>query len=162
MHPNEQTLHTFYTAFAALDPDTMEGCYAPGVGFRDEVFTLNGRDEVMGMWRMLCEAVQTRGRADWSLAFSAISADASTGQAHWDATYRFSTTGRMVLNRIDARVRFDANGRIMQHHDSFNFWRWSRQALGPPGLLLGWSPFLRRQVRNKATAGLRKYLATPR
>ncbi len=160
MHPNEQTLHRFYGAFAALDPDTMAGCYAPGVGFRDEVFTLNGRDAVMGMWRMLCEAVQAGGRADWRLEFSAITADAGTGQAHWDATYRFSTTGRMVQNRIDARVRFDAHGKIVQHHDSFDFWRWSRQALGPPGLLLGWSPWLRKQVRGKAAASLRKYLAT--
>ena len=160
MHPNEQTLHRFYGAFAALDPDTMAGCYAPGVGFRDEVFTLNGRDAVMGMWRMLCEAVQAEDRADWRLEFSAITADAGTGQAHWDATYRFSTTGRMVQNRIDARVRFDAHGKIVQHHDSFDFWRWSRQALGPPGLLLGWSPWLRKQVRGKAAASLRKYLAT--
>ena len=26
----------------------------------------------------------------------------TTGRAHWDAHYRFSATGRLVLNRIDA------------------------------------------------------------
>lgn len=162
MHPNEAVLTRFYTAFAALDPDTMAGCYAPDASFRDEVFTLKGRDEVMGMWRMLCETIRSKGREDWKLVFGDISADAASGQAHWDATYRFSATGRLVVNRIDARVRFAADGRIVQHHDSFSFWRWSRQALGAPGLLLGWSPWMHRQVRARAEAGLRKYLASQR
>jgi hypothetical protein len=47
---------------------------------------------------------------------------------------------------------------IVSHHDSFDFWRWSRQALGAPGLLLGWSPVLRNQVRKQANTSLRKYL----
>lgn len=160
MHPNELTLTRFYTAFAALDPDAMAACYAPEASFRDEVFTLSGRDEVMGMWRMLCDAVQKRGRDDWQLVFRDITADSGAGSAHWDARYRFSATGRMVLNRIDARFHFTADGRIVQHRDRFDFWRWSRQALGAPGLLLGWSPLLRRQVRARAEAGLRSYLAT--
>ena len=159
MHPNEATLNKFYTAFAALDPDTMAQCYAPDAEFEDEVFTLHGQTEVMGMWRMLCEAVRSKGREDWKLVFSGVTADASTGAVHWDATYRFSATGRMVLNRIDGSFRFDAKGRIVQHHDHFDFWAWSRQALGTPGLLLGWTPFLRAKVRQKANAGLRKYLA---
>ena len=28
MHPNQQTLETFYAAFAKLDADTMATCYA--------------------------------------------------------------------------------------------------------------------------------------
>jgi SnoaL-like domain len=162
MHPHADTLDRFYRAFAALDPDGMAPCYAPDVRFRDPVFTLQGRDEVMGMWRMLCEAVRARGRDDWKLDYSEISADGTQGQAHWDAHYRFSATGRLVLNRIDARMRFDTDGLIVEHTDSFDFWRWSRQALGTPGLLLGWTPLLRNQVRAKARAGLDKYLATKR
>ncbi len=162
MHPHETTLHTFYRAFAALDPDTMARCYAPGVHFRDPVFDLNGREEVMGMWRMLCEAVQARGRQDWTLEFSGVSADTATGRAHWQATYRFGPSGRLVQNQIDAQVQFDASGCIVQHTDRFDFWRWSRQALGATGLLLGWSPLLHSQVKTKANASLRKYLASRR
>ncbi len=162
MHPNQMTLEKFYAAFAALDADTMALCYASAVEFDDEVFSLRGQSHVMGMWRMLCEAVQTRGREDWKLVFSAVGADAEAGQAHWDATYRFSATGRMVTNRIDARFRFDANGLIVWHRDRFDFWRWSRQALGTPGLLLGWTPMLRAKVRARANAGLQKYLSTQR
>ena len=36
---------------------------------------------------------------------------------------------------------------------------WARQALGPPGLLLGWTPVIRTAVRRKARAGLDEFLA---
>lgn len=159
MHPNQTQLEKFYGAFAALDVDTMSTCYADSVEFQDEVFTLHGKPQVAGMWRMLCEGVRARGLTDWKLVFSAVSADGKTGKAHWDATYRFSATGRMVLNRIDGRFTFNDKGLIVQHRDRFDFWRWSRQALGTPGLLLGWTPFLRGKVRRRASANLRKYLA---
>lgn len=157
MNAQEQTITRFYAAFAALDPDGMQSCYAPGVEFRDEVFTLHGRDETMAMWRMLCEAVRAKGMAEWKLVASAIGADGAQGSAHWDATYRFSATGRMVNNSIDATMRFDGDGLIVEHHDRFDFWRWSRQALGAPGMLLGWTPLLRGKVRERAARNLQQY-----
>ena len=85
--------------------------------------------------------------------------DARTGRAHWDAHYRFSATGRLVLNRIDAAFSFNPDGLIVTHRDRFDFWAWSRQALGAPGWLLGWTPLLRNKVRQQAAANLRKFLA---
>ena len=159
MHPNQKTLEKFYTAFAALDTEAMAACYADGVEFQDEVFTLHGKAEAAGMWRMLCEGVKAKARDDWKLVFSGVSADATSGKAHWDATYRFSATGRMVLNRIDGAFRFDGKGLIVRHRDSFDFWLWTRQALGTPGLLLGWTPFLRKKVQAQANANLQRSLA---
>jgi hypothetical protein len=104
------------------------------------------------MWRMLCDAVRDKGRADWRLEFST-----TANTAHWEPRYRFSATGRTVHNIIDAKFTFDAQGLILTHKDRFDFWRWSRQALGMPGLLLGWSGFLRRKVRQQAAAGLAAY-----
>lgn len=46
------------------------------------------------------------------------------------------------------------------HYDHLDFWRWSRQALGTPGLLLGWTPFLKAKVRTQAGANLQKILAS--
>ncbi len=158
MHPNGQTILNFYAAFARLDPDTMAGCYADDVAFDDEVFSLRGKRETAGMWGMLCEATRAKGMDAWKLEYSGVEADASTGRAHWDAHYRFSATGRMVLNRIDASFTFNAQGLIVSHHDRFDFWAWSRQALGAPGLLLGWTPMLRAKVRMQAAANLRKFL----
>lgn len=159
MRENRKTLNRFYGAFAHLDPDTMARCYAPDVRFQDEIFTLEGRDQVMAMWRMLCESVATGKRADWKLNYRVISTDANTARLHWSARYPFGKAQRPVHNRIQSVFAFNAQGQISQHYDHFNFWRWSRQALGLPGLLLGWSPMLRRQVRSKALHGLNRHIA---
>jgi len=160
MQANALTITAFYTAFARLDADSMAECYADNATFDDEALSLRSKAEVMGMWRMLTLATQSRGMDAWRLEFSDVQADATTGQAHWDAHYRFSATGRLVLNRIDARFTFNDHGLIVTHRDRFNFWAWSRQALGAPGLLLGWSPFLRNKVRQQAASNLQKFMAS--
>ena len=155
--PQNDRINRFYEAFRALDADTMQAAYAPAAVFDDEAFSLRGREEIGAMWRMLCTAVKDKGRADWKLEFSGI--DCEVGVAHWEAHYRFSATGRLVHNIIEAEFAFDKNGLITRHRDRFDFWRWSRQALGTPGLLLGWSPFLRNKVRTQAAANLAKFRA---
>lgn len=156
--PNADLLTRFYTAFAALDADTMAACYAPDARFRDEVFELKGRDEVAAMWGMLCAATRAKGLDAWSLDFRGIVADERSGRVHWEAHYRFSATGRLVHNRIDGEFEF-RDGLIVAHRDRFDFWRWSRQALGMPGLLLGWSPMLRNKVRAQAAKNLAVFRA---
>ena len=162
MHPNAQTLQRFYTAFAALDADTMAQCYAEDVRFDDPAFSLRGRTETGGMWRMLCSATRSKGMDHWKLEFRDIEADANTGRAHWEAYYKFSATGRLVHNIIDAEFTFTPQGLIATHNDHFDFWRWSRQALGTPGLLMGWTPFLKAKVRATAAGNLQRFLATPK
>jgi hypothetical protein len=159
MHPNQTTLESLYAAFARLDADAMAACYAPDAQFDDEVFSLRGHAQVTGMWRMLCDATQAKGADVWKLGYSGIEADAGSGKAHWEADYRFSATGRMVHNVIDGVFEFNEQGLITRQRDRFDFWSWSRQALGTPGLLLGWTPFLRNKVRRQAAANLQKFLA---
>ena len=158
MH-TEQTLHRLYEAFARLDADAMAACYAPDACFDDEAFSLRGARQVGGMWKMLCSGTRAKGAAVWSLRFRDIEADAERGSAHWDAHYLFSATGRTVDNAIDSRFTFTPEGLIATQRDRFDFWRWSRQALGAPGLLLGWSPLLKKKVRATAAANLQAFLA---
>lgn len=152
MHPNAALIERFYSAFARRDWAAMAPCYHPEVHFSDEAFELRGADVAL-MWRMLC----TNGR-DLTLEFSRIEADERRGRAHWDARYTFSATGRQVLNRIDATFEF-RDGLIVRHVDRFDFWTWSRQALGPAGWLLGWSGFLRGKVRERAAKSLAAFRA---
>jgi len=63
-----------------------------------------------------------------------------------------------VVNDVRAAFRF-ADGRIAGHVDSFSFHGWARQALGPPGLLLGWTPVLRATVRRRARQALDEFMA---
>jgi ketosteroid isomerase-like protein len=150
---NAALIDRFYEAFARRDHETMGACYAPDARFSDPVFQDLRGDEVRAMWRMLCE----RGK-DLELTHSAVEADDERGSAHWDADYTFSATGRRVHNEIDARFRFE-NGLIAEHDDSFDLWRWCRQALGPVGVALGWAPPLQNKVRAQARENLRAFMA---
>jgi hypothetical protein len=87
------------------------------------------------------------------VTFRDVTADDARGSAHWDARYTFTQTGRKVLNRIDAAFEF-AGGAIVRHIDTFDLYRWSRQALGPVGMVLGWTPLVRNKVRKSAASAL--------
>lgn len=151
MHPNEQTIKRFYTGFSRRDYASMIACYDPAIQFSDKVFTLSGK-AAGAMWHMLCESGK-----DLTVTFKGIHADETHGTAHWEATYTFSATGRKVHNIIEAEFEF-SGGQIIRHRDRFNFWRWSRLALGPTGLLLGWTPFVRRKVQATAARNLEKFI----
>ena len=151
----QDSVARFYAAFARLDGAAMQACYAADARFDDEAFGLQGREQIGGMWRMLCDATRAKGADVWRLEVR----DITDRSAHWEAHYRFSVTGRIVHNIIEAEFEIGPDGLIRRHRDRFDFWRWSRQALGAPGLLLGWTAFLRRKVRNQAAANLAKYLA---
>ena len=151
---NADLIQRFYAAFAARDGDGMAACYSEDVSFDDPVFPgLRGR-EARGMWRYL-----TGRSTDLRLALINFHADHDRGSAHWVATYTFTQTGRAVVNDVHARFRF-AGGLIAEHTDAFSFHRWAGQALGPVGLLLGWTPMLRASVRRQAREGLDKFLAS--
>ena len=141
----------FYEAFSRLDAEGMSACYSDDVLFSDPVFgELRGRD-AGDMWRMLTSRAQ-----NFSVKFDNVRADGRSGAAHWVATYLFSQTGRTVVNDIQARFVF-RDGKICEHHDNFDLWRWSRQALGAKGLLLGWTPLVKNAIRAQAQKGLKAY-----
>lgn len=148
MHPNAELIKRFYQAFANRDASTMRAAYHPEARFDDPAFPGLVGAEIGDMWEMLV----TRGK-DLEVAASGIEADDQKGRAHWEAKYTFSGSGRKVHNVIDAEFEFK-DGKIWRHRDHFGFWRWSRQALGLPGLLLGWSSFLAAKVRKQARKSL--------
>jgi hypothetical protein len=151
-----KTIERFYRAFAALDEATMSACYAEDAVFDDEAFSLQGRAQIGAMWAMLCQGVRSQpaARAFWRLEASAI----TERSAHWEPHYLFGPKARPVHNVIDAEFSFTPGGLIARHRDRFDLWRWSRQALGAPGWLMGWSPLLRMQVRARAAAQLQRHL----
>ena len=99
MHPNEELITRFYTAFNAKDADTMAASYADEAVFTDPGFGRLTSHEARAMWRMLL------GRAtDLRAEFSDVHADDEHGSAHWEAYYTFN--GRPVHNVIDADFDF--------------------------------------------------------
>lgn len=151
-HPNATLINGFYEAFQRRDVAAMAGCYHADIRFSDEVFPDLRGPQASAMWAMLV----ARGK-DLRLAFADVTADDARGAATWEAWYTFSGTGRPVHNVIRAEFAF-RDGRIVRHVDRFDFWRWARQALGPAGLLLGWTPYLRAKVRATAARSLAAWM----
>ena len=153
LHPHETLIREFYARFAARDAEGMARCYHADVAFSDPVFPMLQGDEAGDMWRMLL------GRAtDLATTLDEASADADGGWARCTARYTFTRTGRPVVNRIRGMFAF-RDGLIVRHYDSFPFWRWAAQALGPAGAALGWLPPLRWKVRKDAARALAAYRA---
>ena len=140
----------FYSSLQAGDGDAMADCYGDNIVFEDPAFgELHGED-AGDMWRML----SSRG-SDLKLNFRVLEASATAARVNWIATYTFSS-GRPVRNDIMATMMIE-DGKIVDHRDVFDFWKWSSQALGLPGKLLGWSPPMKAKVRSGALKSLAKF-----
>ncbi|MEN2402435.1 nuclear transport factor 2 family protein [Flavobacterium sp. MC2016-06] len=152
MNANEALITKFYTAFANADAQTMSECYHPNVHFIDPAFGLLKEEQVSKMWKMLI----LRSKGNIKIEFSNIKADDSTGSANWVATYNFSKTNRNVINKIAAEFVFQ-DGLIIKHTDSFDIWKWAKQAFGPAGYLLGWTGFFQKKVQKQALLSLQNF-----
>lgn len=152
MTEQAELIEKFYQSFQKKDAIGMADCYADDVVFSDPVFPELKGKRARAMWRMLCEKAH-----EIEITYRDIVVEGNRGSVIWEARYPFSQTGRTVHNVIRADFEF-RNGRIIRHRDDFSFYRWSRQALGPVGWLLGWTPFLLSKVRRSAAASLTRYL----
>jgi uncharacterized protein len=153
-HANDELIRRFYAAFDRHDGDEMAGCYAADAHFSDPVFQDLRDAEPGAMWRML-----TGASDDLTVELVEHEANDDSGSARWLAHYTFTQTGRHVDNDVRASFRFK-DGLIAEHRDEFGFHRWARQALGPSGLLLGWTPIVQGSVRKRARARLNDFMSS--
>ncbi len=147
------TIETFYKAFNELDAETMASCYHDDIVFEDPAFGVLKGERAKNMWRMLCKSQQGKS---FKVVSSNIMAETHQGSAHWEAFYTFSKTGRKVHNTIEATFEFK-DGKIIKHTDVFNLHKWSKQALGFKGLLLGGTNFFKTKLQAQTNAMLDKF-----
>jgi len=150
--PTIDTVREFYEAFARRDGEKMAASYADDVKFSDPVFPELHGDKARAMWRMLCSKSK-----DLKVSYTIVDVDEDVATVRWHAWYTFSATKRSVHNVVHSRLTLRDNN-IVEHLDDFDFWRWSRQALGPSGWALGWTPWLRDKVRAQAGGALDAYV----
>lgn len=143
----------FYSAFAKGDAETMTSLYADQVEFEDPAFGKLKGDRAKMMWNMLLERSQGNLKIDYSI----IKATENTVLVNWEARYPFSKTGRHIHNKISAQITIE-DGKIVKHTDYFNLWKWSQQALGLKGLLMGWTPFFRKKLQQQTRILLERYI----
>jgi len=151
---SQQLIDAFYGALAARDGEAMAACYHDDALFEDPIFGELNVGDTRDMWRMLCSS-----DTDLSLTHTVLRASETTASANWIATYTFSATGRPVTNDVTASLQL-SDGLIIDHRDDFSFYKWSSQALGLPGTLLGWTPILKGKVRKESHAALAAFQAT--
>lgn len=149
---SEALIRRYFDAFARLDGEAMAACYHPAASFSDPIFPDLRGDRVGWRWRLL-----TRGAADMHLDYAIVFGDERKAQVEWEARYRFAGSGRRVHNKALSTLAF-WDDRIVRQVDEFDFWRWSRQALGVSGWLLGWSPAFRARVRHEARRQLDRFI----
>lgn len=152
---HQALIKEFYTAFQAGDAEAMVACYHDDIVFEDPAFGRLEGDEAKAMWRMLLSR-----DAALQIEFSNVRANDERGSANWRATYFFGPKKRKVVNEISASFEFK-DGKIYRHTDRFDLWKWSRQALGAPGVLLGWSGFFRGKLRGTTRKALDEYMSQP-
>ncbi len=146
---NKEIIEAFYSAFSRGDWQEMGSYYHNEVTFSDPVFGELRSTEASKMWKMLL----SRKDASPKITFANVKANDQEGSADWQAEYFYGPKKRKVINKINAEFTFEG-GKIIKHKDSFDLWTWSKQALGPMGYLLGWSPFMKGKIRKMARGRL--------
>lgn len=152
MSQHARLIESFYLAFNNRDFLTMQRAYHDQAQFHDPVFLHLSAEEVKYMWQMLLTQAK-----DLRVSCSEIKVSGEKGSCRWDAWYTFSKTGRKVHNIIYAEFEF-RDGLIYRHHDVFDLWRWSKQAMGVTGSLLGWSYYVRKKIQRAAKRSLDIYM----
>ena len=153
---SEATIQALYAALDRHDGEAAAACYTDDAVFEDPAFGRLTGGAVKDMWRMLTERSPD---LEVTVHDHGVSEDGRTGWARWSATYTFVSTGRTVLNEIDAQFEF-ADGLIRRQIDAFPLRRWGAQALGTKGAVLGLTPLLARGVRKQARSNLDAYSRT--
>ncbi len=141
----------FYDALSVRDWYTMSLLYAEHATFSDPVFPLLNAKGTRLMWQMLLSRAE-----DFDVDVNVLEDSPSRARVNWVARYTFSVTGRPVTNHVSTQMQLVA-GKIVRQQDSFSLWRWSAQALGAKGALLGWTPIVRNKIRAQASASLRDF-----
>lgn len=151
---NTELIENFYIAFSEGNSQGMVECYHDNIIFQDPVFgTLKG-ERAKDMWRMLL----SQKKAETTITFDHVNATDNAGKANWVAMYLYGPKKRKVVNKVQANFKFQ-DGKIIEHIDTFDLWKWTKQAMGPIGYLMGWTSIIRNKILKTTNKNLDKFIA---
>jgi len=148
-----ELIEKFYTAFSNGNHKGMADCYHEDIIFEDPAFGKLKGIQAVKMWEMLL----SRSSETPKISFNSIEANSNKGTAKWKAEYVYGKKKRKVVNEIQANFKFK-EGKIIEHKDAFNVWKWTQQALGPIGYVLGWTSFMKNKIQKTTNKQLAKYM----
>ncbi len=150
---NKKTITQFYYSFANGKIDSMQSCYAKDIIFKDPVFGELKGERVTKMWEMLL----TKNK-EIQVFVTDIYVGEDTGTAKWKAIYTFGKKKRKVTNFVTATFEIH-DGIITKHTDDFDFYKWSKQALGLKGFLFGWTNWFQKKFQKQANLLLDEFIS---
>ncbi len=134
----------FYNNFSEGNAQGMTQYYHKDIVFNDPIFGTLKKERAFKMWEMLL----SKKSEHTTISFDNIIEKEGFITVNWTATYLFGPQQRKVVNNVLATFRFQEN-KIIEHSDSFDLWKWTRQALGTSGYLMGWSSFMQKKIQHK-------------
>ncbi|KAG8793616.1 hypothetical protein FRC16_010881 [Serendipita sp. 398] len=152
----EQLVEKYLAAYKAYDLAAMDACTDPEFTFSDPAFPSLNSKQAKGMFSMF---VNNREKNKMELEYKDIKK--GINDLTYTATYtvRYIFTGRPVTNVIQSTFTISPTSNLLLSQvDAFPFYTWAKQALGLPGLLLGWTGYLQSQVQHNAGQSLEKYM----
>lgn len=134
----------FYDAFSVANIDVLKQLYDKKLIFNDNIFVNLDYNETISMWSSLLV-----GNKNMSIKYEIKKYSEKYVEVEWIADYLFTSTNRNVKNIILAKMEID-QGKIINHTDNFDFYKWSQMAFGITGVLIGWTSFFKNKVRTEA------------
>ncbi|MEN1785893.1 MAG: nuclear transport factor 2 family protein [Bacteroidota bacterium] len=147
-------IEKFYTAFANGNSAVMVTCYHKEILFKDPAFGALKGERACKMWEMLLAKKDTNTK----IHFTIIETNEEKGKIHWVAEYRYGPKKRKVVNQVASVVVFK-EGKIIEHTDTFDLWKWTQQALGLPGYLLGWTSYMKNKIQKMTNKRLDDFIS---
>lgn len=151
---NQELIEKFYTSFSDGNAKEMTACYHENIVFQDPVFGRLEGEKAYKMWEMLL----SKKNKSTKITFDNIQANIEKGSAHWTAIYNYGEKKRKVINIVSAQFKFK-DGKIIEHIDSFDLWKWTQQALGTIGYLLGWASFMKNKIQKTTKTQLDEFIS---
>ncbi|MEI6864523.1 hypothetical protein [Flavicella sp.] len=100
-------------------------------------------------------------KKDTIINFDNIQATPENGKVNWVAEYLYGNKKRKVVNLVSANFKFKDN-KIIEHFDTFDLWKWSRQAFGIQGFLIGWTTSMKNKIQLTANKKLNEFIKNNR
>lgn len=151
---NTDLVEKFYSSFSNGNVKEMTECYHESVVFQDPVFGILKGEQAMKMWEMLL----SRRTKTTKISFDNIQATEEKGSANWTAEYVYGEANRKVVNVVSASFKFK-DGKIIEHIDTFDLWKWTQQAMGVIGYVLGWTPFMKNKIQKTTNQQLNDFIS---
>jgi len=109
----------FFDAFGRHDLPALEQHYRPDAKFKDDMFSLNKRSSIMGMWKGAPPFATFKAEV--------LEAKGDTVKAKWVCDYVMF--GNKVHNEIESTLTFDAEGKVASQTEHWDRTKWMSQAL---------------------------------